>query len=360
MQAIAMCINNLEFITQNEIKEILKISSDIVYSSRVMFNVKTDKDLAKFIYYSRSIIKAYLLIEKLEFKSSDEIMEKIKKLNFPYMKDTFVVRCERKGTHDFSSNDIEREAGEIIFSKSKLKVSLDDATTTIIIDIIDNICFIGIDFTGIPLTKREYRIKLATNPLNAVLAHCMLKIGEYEYKNSLLDPFCKSGEIPIEAVLYALSIPNFKTEKLFFNKLIKTNFKDKKTEKDLEIYAADSLQNNLKSGEINARILSLQKSIKFSRVDIEWLDTKFKENSIDKVITFPIYPTSTLPIKIVEKIYKELFYHLEFIMKKKRSVVILTPVPELIERYASQHSFKKQKEINLNYMNQQFTILKFI
>ena len=301
-----------------------------------------------------------MLLDNIEFKEKDEIIDKIKTIKFPYLKDSFVVRCERKGNHDFSSNDIEREAGEIIFKKFNIKVDLHNPAATIIIDIIDNQCFIGIDFTGISLNKREYRIRVSSNSLNPCLAYCLLRIADYDSKESLLDPFCKSGEIAIEAALLSLEIPNFKIDKLLFSKLIKTSFKNKKSAKKLDIYAVDSFQNNLRSGEINARIISLQKQIKFSRLDIEWLDTKFKEKSIDKVITFPIYPTQTLPLNVVEKIYKELFYQLEFIMKKKRVIVILTPVPEIIEKYASQHNFKKERDIKLNYINHEFSILKLI
>ena len=159
MKAIATCIKNLEFVTQKEIKEILKLNSNIIYPGRVEFEVK-EEDLAKLIYYSRSTFKAYSLIDLIEFNSKEEILEKIKKLNFSYLKDTFVVRCERSGNHNFSSLNIEKEAGAIILNKTNLKVDLENATTTIIIDIINNMCFIGIDFTGIKLSKRDYRIKL--------------------------------------------------------------------------------------------------------------------------------------------------------------------------------------------------------
>ena len=56
MKAIAKCINNLEFVTQLEIKEILKINSETVCTSRVSFNIKSEKYLAEFIYNSRSIL----------------------------------------------------------------------------------------------------------------------------------------------------------------------------------------------------------------------------------------------------------------------------------------------------------------
>lgn len=359
MEAIAVGIENLEFITQLELKEILKVKSEISYPSRILFKVKDEKELAEFIYKSRSIRKAYLLLKFLKFESMPEIISSLKKIDFPYLEESFVVRCERNGSHNFSSNDIEKEAGEIIHNKYKVKVDLKNAKTTIIIDIINNQCYIGIDFTGESLSKRNYRIKLSNGSINACLAYCLLRIAEYESKDIILDPFCRSGEIPIEAALYSLNIPNFKSERFLFDKLIKTNFKEKKKLKKLKIYSIEQLQNNLRSAEVNARIISLQNHISFSRVDIEWLDTKFKENSIDKIITYPQFPTAIVTLKKLENIYKELFYHLEYIMKKKRKIVILTPCPEIIEKYASEYKFKKESEIKIKYLNRDFTILKF-
>ena len=56
-EAIATCIQGLESITQLEIKEILKQKSEVLIPSRLIFKVKEDKDLANFIYNSRSTIK---------------------------------------------------------------------------------------------------------------------------------------------------------------------------------------------------------------------------------------------------------------------------------------------------------------
>ena len=360
MKAIATCIKNLEFVTQKEIKEILKLNSNIIYPGRVEFEVK-EEDLAKLIYYSRSTFKAYSLIDLIEFNSKEEILEKIKKLNFSYLKDTFVVRCERSGNPNFSSLNIEKEAGAIILNKTNLKVDLENATTTIIIDIINNMCFIGIDFTGIKLSKRDYRIKLLSNSINPCLAYSLLRIADYSHSDSLLDPFCKSGEILIEAAQYALKIPNCLRleEKLLYKKLINIKFKDTTINKKLKLNAIDNFQNSLVCAEINYKIGLIKDQINFSKLEIEWLDTKFEKESIDKIVTFPPYPTISLPLKKLEKIYKELFYQLEFILNKNGKIVILTPIPEILEKFSLSHKLKKEEEIKIDYNNQPFSILKF-
>jgi len=66
-----------------------------------------------------------------------------------------------------------------------------------------------------------------------------------------------------------------------------------------------------------------------------------------------------LPLKKLEKIYKELFYQLEFILNKNGKIVILTPIPEILEKFSLSHKLKKEEEIKIDYNNQPFSILKF-
>ena len=358
MKVIASCIEGLEDITILEIKEILKVKSSKIIPSRVLFDVKTDKDLANFIYKTRSSTYVYSLLDNFSFKDKDIILDHIKNIKFK-LKDSFVVRCNRIGNHNFNSNDIERETGAIINENTKVKVDLHNAFTTIMIDIVNDTCFIGIDYTGFKLSKREYKIKNIPNNLNSCLAYCLVRSANYSSKDFLLDPFSRSCEIPIEAALFALDIPNGTRlkDKFFFNNFIKFNFKDKIKKLKLNILAIDAQQNSLRAGEINAKLAGINKSIKFSRLEIEWLDTKLEKDSVDKVITYPLYPTSTLPLSIVEKLYKELFYNLEFILKKSGLIVVLTPVPDLIEKHSIQNKFKTISNIKIKYQNQDFHIL---
>ncbi len=360
-EAIATCIEGLESITQLEIKEILKQESKIIIPSRVIFKVKDDKDLANFIYNSRSSIKAYKLITKLEFKDLEDLLKKIEKVKFPKIRSPFAVKCDRVGEHGFSSIDLEKEIGEIINKNSRLKVDLKDPTTIILIDIIGNNCFVGIDYTGIKLSKRDYRIKLIPNPLNPCLAYTLLRVADIKPKDIVLDPSCKSGEILIEAALYLQNIPVNKKafDKLAFTKLINFKPKDKYKNKKLELYAIDNSQNSLRCTEINAKIAGINKSIKFSKQDIEWLDTKFKKGSINKIITFPQIPTNRIPIRELEQVYKELFYQAEFILNKKGTITVLTTTPEVMKKYAELNKFKLEKELKIRYINEDYTIQVF-
>jgi putative N6-adenine-specific DNA methylase len=77
----------------------------------------------------------------------------------------------------------------------------------VIVRLLDDICTVSVDSSGAPLYKRGYRQAVAKAPLRETLAAAMLIASGWDKKSPLLDPFCGSGTIPIEAALLALNIP---------------------------------------------------------------------------------------------------------------------------------------------------------
>jgi putative N6-adenine-specific DNA methylase len=65
-------------------------------------------------------------------------------------------------------------------------------------------CSVGIDTSGDPLHKRGYRKRVVLAPLKETIAASLLFFSGWNRKYALLDPFCGSGTIAIEAALYAL------------------------------------------------------------------------------------------------------------------------------------------------------------
>lgn len=70
-----------------------------------------------------------------------------------------------------------------------------------------NICSIRLDTTGDSLHKRGYRIKAGLAPIEETLAAALIKLTEFSKDKVLIDPFCGSGTIPIEAAMIAGNIP---------------------------------------------------------------------------------------------------------------------------------------------------------
>ena len=77
----------------------------------------------------------------------------------------------------------------------------------VIVRIVEDRCTASLDSSGIPLHKRGYRQALAKAPLRETLAAGMLLASGWDRRSPLLDPFCGSGTIPIEAALLAAGLP---------------------------------------------------------------------------------------------------------------------------------------------------------
>ena len=333
MQFIACTLIGLENIAISEIKEILNIESKTLTLSRVEFEEELN-NIPKLIYNIRSASKIYQKIAHFKFKNKNEILNQM----IPKLKPPFVVRCQRKGTHDFSSLDIEKELGEKIFESQKAKVDLKNPKTTIIVDILNDECIIGIDLTGISLTKRDYRLRVHSQAVNPLIAFAMAKISDP--KGVILDPFCLSGEIAIETSLYLRNIsPNKHNKNNFLiNKLIKASYKDDENKTIPKIYASDPIEPNTRATELNARIVS-QKLI-LSRVSIEDLDLKYK--NIDTIITYVPKPT------------EQIFSQFHKITSPNAIVTILS-----LEPRQNAKGFKLKEELKIQAQNKTYCMQKW-
>ena len=66
-------------------------------------------------------------------------------------------------------------------------------------------CDIFLDTSGSGLHKRGYRANSNAAPLRETLAAAMLKVARWRGRDPLIDPFCGSGTIPIEAAMIAMN-----------------------------------------------------------------------------------------------------------------------------------------------------------
>lgn len=66
---------------------------------------------------------------------------------------------------------------------------------------------ISLDSSGSPLHRRGYRLAGGKAPLRETLASGLLLASGWDGASPLIDPFCGSGTIPIEAALQAYHIP---------------------------------------------------------------------------------------------------------------------------------------------------------
>lgn len=66
---------------------------------------------------------------------------------------------------------------------------------------------VSLNTSGAPLFQRGYRESVGLAPMNEVAAAGLLRLSRWDKKTTLIDPFCGSGTLLIEAALMAANIP---------------------------------------------------------------------------------------------------------------------------------------------------------
>jgi len=333
MKALAITFRGCEDITALEAREILKKDSTN-HETCVEFDAELT-DIARFCYLSRSVKRTILLLSKIRFKGIDDIVKAAEDIDFmPFIKDnTFKVVCERIGEHDFSSQDVAAEAGAVIHEKCGAAVKMDAPDIMVFIYICENEAYFGIDMTGFDASKRDYKIFSPGNTLNGAVAYCLVRKGIGK-KGILIDPFCSAGTIAIESALYSSNVSvNFHRKDDFsFHRLVRIDLAKLDSDKKdgaFKVYAIDSLMRNIEASKKNAKVAGAVKFVNFSRQDLDWLDTKFDEGEIDYIITNPPEPSRIVDEKTIEKIYKEFFYQVKFILSNKGKMAVILQKDQL-------------------------------
>jgi len=72
-----------------------------------------------------------------------------------------------------------------------------------IVRLVNNLCTVSADSSGELLHRRGYRLETAKAPLRETLAAGMIMASGWDMQSPLIDPFCGSGTIPIEAAMMA-------------------------------------------------------------------------------------------------------------------------------------------------------------
>lgn len=89
-------------------------------------------------------------------------------------------------------------------------------TYTIFIKVNKDQFVISIDSSGESLHKRGYRLRANQAPMKETLAAALIKLSDWTPERTLVDPFCGSGTIAIEAALIAYNIaPGLKRQFAF-------------------------------------------------------------------------------------------------------------------------------------------------
>ncbi|MBW3012763.1 hypothetical protein KY340_01015 [Candidatus Woesearchaeota archaeon] len=360
MKAICIGYEGAEAVLKREIKERIDVSAKTEPSIALLD--ADEKQLQKLAFSGQSFSHILFLLGSGKIKSLEDL-EKIKldkKILEKYLKNkTFRADCVRLGEHGFNSQDVGAKLGEIILDNAECKVNLQKPDVKILCYILNENCYIGIDFVGFELDKRYYKVYTSAVSIKATFGFNLLMLGDYKKNQIFLDPFCDCGTIPIEAAYYSSGIPvhRMQKEKFKFKVEEKQEIKSKnKSGKTIMIFAFDPQVRNVTACRHNSNIGQVDNFIELSKVTTDWLDLKFEQDQVDLVATVVPQP-SKLTLKQVTKTYKELFPKLEIILKKGGTFI--TVGNKLLEDTGSSSKLKLEKKIKIRKGQQILELFKY-
>ncbi len=174
---------------------------------------------------------------------------------------------------------------------------------------------VGLDTTGTSLHKRGYRKLTAKAPIAENLAAALIMLTPWNKSRILVDPFCGSGTIPIEAAMIALNIaPGMNRTFLSqtWGNLIETQewtdcFEEAKelvcTDVKLEIQGYDVDEEMVRIARENARLAGVESYIHFQQRPVEQLSHPKKYGFI---ITNPPYGERLEEKEMIPKLYRQI------------------------------------------------------
>ncbi|MGI6453707.1 MAG: THUMP domain-containing class I SAM-dependent RNA methyltransferase [Syntrophomonadaceae bacterium] len=302
-----------------------------------------------------------LLIRMGEFPATnfDELFEQTRALPWSHWlpKDAeFPVTGKSVNSQLFSVSDCQAIVKKAIVEKMKEKYHVNWFKETgpkykIQVALLKNIATLTLDTSGPGLHKRGYRKLSAAAPLKETLAAAMIDISRWKPDRVLIDPFCGSGTIPIEAALIGRNIApglnrTFAAEE--WPQLPAEIWKRAREEakdsidhhQDLGILGFDIDREVLSLAQYHAKQAGVSKWVHFQQQDVRKLKSKYKYGYL---ICNPPYGERLEEKKEVDILYQDMAKALAAL--DTWSCYILTSHPGL-ERLFNRKADKKRKLYN--------------
>lgn len=114
---------------------------------------------------------------------------------------TFRASCVRRGDQPFTSEDVMRAAGAAINRTWQVPVDLTGYDVAVHVDVIDTLCTVDVVLPHRAMSNRHPRLETHPAGLRANIAYAALRMAGIEEDSTgrVLDPFCGSGTILLEA-----------------------------------------------------------------------------------------------------------------------------------------------------------------
>lgn len=321
-ELFAPCHFGLEAVLKREIIDLGYKVTEVV-DGRVSFE-GDEEAIARCNVFLRTTERVMLKVGSFKAVTFDELFEKTKALpweNFiPKDGKFWVKKASSIKSKLFSPSDIQRIVKKAIVDRLSGKYNIlrfpeNGSEYPIRITILKDEVTVGLDTSGESLHKRGYRRLTVKAPITETLAAALISLTPWKKDRLLIDPFCGSGTIPIEAALIGLNIaPGMKRDfqaMAWDNILPKSLFKEAKKEAEdlidretkLSIQGYDLDTSALDAARGNLSLAGLEGNIHFQQRDMRDISSAKKYGFI---ITNPPYGERLEEKEAMPKLYREM------------------------------------------------------
>lgn len=354
IKLIATATFGLEAIVKREV-EALGFTDIKVENGRVIFSAEVE-DIPKANLWLRSADRVLLLVGEFKALSFDELFEKTKALpwgDWITEDGEFTVTGKSIKSKLYSVPDCQSIVKKAVVDKMRAKYKTEwfeetGARHTIQVALLKDIATLTIDTSGTGLHKRGYREAAVEAPLKETLAAALVQLSFWKHDRVLLDPFCGSGTIAIEAAMLGRNIApglnrKFASEewesipKEAWKQARVEAFKAMKNDRELKIYASDMDKGAIDIAKDNAFKAGVDDCIDFKVRKFSTINIK---NSFGVIITNPPYGERIGEKIEVDELYKEMGR--EFKELRTWSKYIITSEEDFEKLYGKRASRKRK------------------
>ena len=321
-ELFAPCHFGLESVLKREITDLGYKITEVV-DGRVSFKGDAAA-IARCNVFLRTTERVMLKVGGFKAITFDELFEKTKALpweNFiPKDGKFWVKKASSIKSKLFSPSDIQSIVKKAIVDRLSGKYNIlrfpeDGSEYPIRITILKDEVTVGLDTSGDSLHKRGYRKLTVKAPITETLAAALISLTPWKKDRILIDPFCGSGTIPIEAAMIGLNIApgmgrdfqamswdNILSKSLFTNaKKEAMDLVDRDSKLSIQGYDLDP--SALDAARGNLALAGLEGSIHFQQRDMRDISSAKKYGFI---ITNPPYGERLAEKAAMPQLYKEM------------------------------------------------------
>jgi len=194
--------------------------------------------------------------------------------------------------------------------------SVDAPAARLLVRFERDVCTISVEATSTPLHRRGYRLESAKAPLREDLAHALVLASGWSCDEALLDPFCGSGTLAIEAASLArglapgrLSPPPLAHLALFDASAWREVAAETRAQHAPPISASDRDEGAIEAARANAERAGVADAISFVRAAITknpWLERPATAPERGVLVTNPPFGRRISEARKLETLYQAL------------------------------------------------------